>query len=227
MPRKYAKKKPYVKRPTRRRRKKTGIVRQPRVIADSQIVKLRYVEYVSLDAGISTVAFDTISATSLYDPYPAPGGHQPLGFDQWMAFYNHYMVLGAKCTAHVDVANVTASDGICAVMKLSDSATVPSTSLNQAIEQKKSSYKFLTSRTGSRSLGSVTCFYSPKKFFSLKNPRDEHDLRGDAVSNPAENAYFQLQVYGTNPSDNPTAVNVRFICDYICLLTERKDMPQS
>lgn len=223
-------KKPYRKKIYRKKynkKKKTAIVSQPRVISDSQIVRLRYVEYVSLDPAIGSVAYDTISATNLFDPYSAPGGHQPLGFDQWMAFYNHFMVLGAKCTAHVDVANTGANDGICAVMKLSDSGTVPSSSLNQAIEQNKNNYKFLTSRSGSKSLGNVSCYYSPKKFFGLKNPRDEHDLRGDGVSGPTENAYFQLQIYGTNPSDNPTAVNVRFICDYVCLLTERKDMPQS
>lgn len=226
---------PYKRKTTKRfrrkpRRRNYRVVRQPQVIADSQVVTLRYCDAISLDAGIDTRAYDTWSATSIYDPYVGVGGHQPLGSDEWSQFYNHYMVLGAKITAHFDVYSDAAGDSMIAVAKLSDTSTWTPTDVNTLIEQNKSNYRFLTSRPGSRNQGTVKAYYSPRKFFNLKNPRDEHDLRGvtgDAGSSPTENAYFHIGVAGMNPADNPTAVNVRVIVEYRVLYTERKNIAAS
>lgn len=213
----------------RRRRfyKRSGrLVRQPRVIAESQIVKLRYVDFVNLDAGVGTLAYDTWSATSCYDPYVGAGGHQPLGFDQWMTFYNHFQVLGAKATAYGMVYGTAAGDSVYMIGQLSGSTGAPATNINEAIEQKRASYRFLSAKDD-KSFGKVTVKYSPRTFFHLKNPADEHDLRGTATGNPTENAYFQFCVGGMNPLDNPTQINMRVVIDYIVLFTERKHLSQS
>ena len=217
------------RRIARRKRfyKRSAVVRQPRVIAESQIVKLRYVDFIQLDAGIGAPAYDTFSATSLYDPYVGAGGHQPLGFDQWMTFYNHYQVIGAKATAHARVYADAAGDAIWLIGQTSAGTAAPGGNVNQLIEQKRAKYTFLTAKNGSDNTGKVTVHYSPRRFFNLKNPRDEHDLRGDASTSPAENCYFQFMVGADNPADNPTVVNVRVIIDYICLFTERKHLAQS
>lgn len=208
-------------------RKSGRMVRQPRVIADSQIVKLRYVDFIQLDAGIGTPAYDTFSATSCFDPYVGAGGHQPLGFDQWMTFYNHYQVLGAKATAYARQYADLGGDAVWLVGQTSASTTAPASNINQYIEQKRSKYTFLTAKLGAQNTGKVTVHYSPRRFFNLKNPRDEHDLRGDASSSPTENAYFQFIAGGGNPADNPGPVNVRVVIDYVVLLTERKHLAQS
>lgn len=207
-------------------RRASRLVRQPRVIAESQIVKLRYVDFVNLDAGIGTLAYDTWSATSCYDPYVGAGGHQPLGFDQWMTFYNHYQVLGSKATAYGMVYATNPSDSVYMIGQLSASTGAPATNINEAIEQKRASYRFLSSKDD-KSFGKVVVKYSPRRFFNLKNPQDEHDLRGSITSNPTENAYFQIMVGGMNPSDNPTQINLRIVIDYLVLLTERKHLSQS
>jgi len=144
-----------------------------------------------------------------------------------MTFYNHYQVLGAKCTAYANTVGETGSDPVWLVGQTSASSAVPATSIDQYIEQKRAKYTFLTAAHSSRSFGKVTMTYSPKRFFNLKNPRDEHDLRGDASNNPQEQCYFQIIVGGANPNNNPGGVNVRVVIDYICLLTERKHLGQS
>lgn len=221
-------KKTYKKKPARRR--KTNVVKQPQVVANSQITTLRYVDFVNLDPGINVNASDTWYASSIFDPYVAAGGHQPLGADQWATFYNHYTVLGAKCTAYCDVYGTVAGDAIVLTGKLTDKSVFTPTTVNHVIEENKSKWRFLTAKDGSKSSGSVTLYYSPKKFFNLKNVQDEHDLRGitgDSGTNPTENAYFHVAVGGMNPADNPTACNVRVVIEYRVLFTERKDLAQS
>jgi hypothetical protein len=44
---------------------------------------------------------------SLFDPNRTGTGHQPIGFDQWMAFYNRYRVTGID--VRLDVQNTGAS----------------------------------------------------------------------------------------------------------------------
>ena len=67
-----------------------------------KLVKLRYVqelEIVTPTSGLSnSVPF---VANGAYDPYYPIGGHQPKGFDQWMAVYSHFNVLGSKIYGNV------------------------------------------------------------------------------------------------------------------------------
>lgn len=43
----------------------------------------------------------------MFDPDITGVGHQPLGFDQWSAFYNKYTVYGSKC--QITILNATGS----------------------------------------------------------------------------------------------------------------------
>lgn len=222
------------KAPTKRRRKPSTIqlVRQPQVIAPSTITTLRYCDFVTMNAGLGSKAYDTWSATSIYDPYVGTGGHQPLGADNWAQFYDHYTVLSSKATATFDVYSTLAGDGMVIVAKVSDKASWAPTNIGTLIEQNETNYKFLTSRQGSRSIGSVSASYNPKKMFSVTNPADEHDLRGitgdiGTGADPTENAYFHFGTAGMNSADDPTAVNVRVVVEYRVLFTERKDLAAS
>lgn len=222
------KKRPYKKRPYKKRRKAKTTTIQRGLFSPTQIVKMRYCDHVILDPGIGNTAYDTWSATNLNDPYVAAGGHQPMGFDEYMGLYSHFMVLGAKATFYATVPSDLASDAVCLVGQLSGTTTAPGTNLNQIIEQQKSSYKFLTSRSGSRSTGHLSIYYSPKKFWGFKDLRDNtSQLRGNVSASPTENAYFQIQVAGTNPSDNPVAVAIRVVIEYSVMLSERKELGQS
>lgn len=220
---------PFKKKTYRKKKKKYAVVRQPQIIADSTIVTLRYVDSVNLNAGAATRAYDTWSATSIFDPYVAVGGHQPLGADQWAQFYNHYQVIGAKITAHFTVISTGTVDNTIGVVKLSDTSTWTPTDINTLMEQNKVNYKFLTSGNGSRSYAKVVGYYSPRKFFGLKYPSDEHDLRGttgDSGTDPTENAYFHVGLGSANDGD-PMLVPVRVVIEYRVKFTERKDIGAS
>lgn len=228
MPRKsvYKKRAPARKRQAKKKNYFSRVPMQMGVVSSSQIVKLRYVERLTLDSSIATLAYDTFSATSCYDPYVAAGGHQPLGFDEWMNFYEHYMVLGSKITA-IGSQTTAASADAYLVAELKPSSAASTTNITTILEQKGANYRLITGRDGRFGSATVTAYYSPKKFFNLRNPRDEQDLRGTASSNPVENAYFQISVTPSLSSTDPSPVEVLCTIEYTVLLTERKPLAQS
>lgn len=225
MPRRKQNKK--TRKPSRRRPKWRSTIQRSPIVSNSQVAKLRYVERITLNAGVATIAYDTFSATSCYDPYVAAGGHQPLGFDEWMNFYEHYMVLGSKITAIGSNYTTGVNQDVYLVAKLKPDSGATTTNIATIMEQGGASYRLLTSRDGNRSSAVVKCYYSPKKFFSLKNPRDEQDLRGIATSNPTENAYFQISAVGSTSASDPPPIEVLCTLEYTVLFTERKPLQQS
>lgn len=212
---------------SRKRYKNTNIVRQPGLLANAQIVKMRYSEYVTLDAGINSVAQVSFLANDLVDPYVPLGGHQPLGFDQWMNFYHKFCVIGSKMTAYCDVYSTTQSNAVALLGKLSETQDNFTGDLNSVIERKNAKWKFLTARQGSRSAGTIQVYYSPKKFLGLNSIKDQGNLRGSANDPPTRKVYFTVGVAGINSSDDPAPPNLRIVVDYTVLLTERKDLGQS
>lgn len=89
----------------KRRKLRRSAVRVPRNVSNmvtsvmplpsSKRSKIKYCQYVQLDAGAGLASTQTFSANSLYDPDVSGAGHQPRGFDQMMTMYRYYTVLGA------------------------------------------------------------------------------------------------------------------------------------
>lgn len=84
--------------PSRKRR--NAIVAVPRAkLAFPQGIrtKLRYTERDSIiPNNVAQIYPVSFIANGLYDPTVALGGHQPRGFDQYMAIYDNYTVVGSK-----------------------------------------------------------------------------------------------------------------------------------
>lgn len=215
------------RRTLRARRRVRARISSKLGLPESKLVRMRYVEFIQLDAGVGTPAYDTFSATSCFDPYVGAGGHQPLGFDEMSSWYDNYQVMGAKCTANARVYATNVSDAVWLVCQTSNDTTAPASNINQYIEQKDVRYTFLTSATGSKNIGRVSTTYSPRKQFAIKDPKDDQHLRAITTTSPAKNAYFQIIVGADNPADNPTTVGIRVVIDYLVLFTGRKHLAQS
>jgi len=54
---------------------------------------LRYSDYFQLTTTSGAVSTYVFAANGLYDPNITGTGHQPMGFDQLLQFYNHYQNL--------------------------------------------------------------------------------------------------------------------------------------
>jgi hypothetical protein len=180
---------------------------------------LRYHTNVSIAVTTGAVNTYVFRANDLFDPDFTSTGHQPMGFDQMMVFYNHFAV--NKCRIYVQ-ANNTASGCMHAGVRL-DASSTALTSADQILE-----------------FGGVTCdvleaknTYGCVKSFDLsvdiakiqgiprQNITTDPNLRGDAGTSPVEATYFHL--FAWDPNSLSGTVNFDVILEYDSWFMEPRD----
>lgn len=206
--------------PRRKNYNKVVINRGP--VAKSTIVRMRYCDEVDLDPGAAVAATHVFSCTGLYDPDVTGTGHQPLGFDQWMQFYDHYTVLGAKIS--VTALNNNTGDAFCVGLVVKDSLTAI-TEIPRLKEQ-SSNYKYIA-RAGSKDMVSLSRKFSTKKFFSKGHVMDDPELKGTISTNPTEQAYFHLWCCPFDEASDEGTLRCNVQIDYIVQLSEPGLIPTS
>lgn len=226
-------KKSYKKRRTFRSKRRRGIYSLPLAgFPKSKVVRLRYCEEITLDPTATTQGVFVFSANGVYDPNVTGIGHQPKGFDQNMAFYNHYTVLGSKISLRY--CNKTGGNDVpgYAELLLTDDGTTGA-SLIAPIDMYESRYSkrgipttYGTERGYIGQRNTLTRKFSAKKFFRSRAVTSDANLRGTAVSNPTDQAYYEFVLFPIN--DNNPGVMVFFVTiEYIVLLAEPNDIPRS
>lgn len=192
------------------------------------MVKLRYVDTFQLDPVQGLIAKANFSANNLFDPTVALGGHQPYMFDTWASLYNHYTVVGSKCSATFTTAGGgQAGLNFCGIHLADD--TQSTSTITHMMEQGLTKYRKITAQGGSsQSTATVHCNFSAKKFFNITNISDNQQRLGSPVSGaPSEQAYFNVWLGATNNSVDQTAYDVMVKIDYIVLFSEPRELPQS
>lgn len=209
----------------RRRRNNYKRKRRKRIplglFASKKLVKLRYHESITLNPdALGTIAYDTISANGMYDPYVGVGGHQPMGFDEYMHFYEHYTVIGAKITATFTPTD-TGMFAYGGIVGTAGSSLTGDITTN--LEQKSGRFKVLAPAGADRPTKIV-------KTFSLKRDLGirfgETTCRGTSSANPSEEWYFQIGAATTGTAD-PANIVVNIDVEYIAMLTEHKQIAGS
>lgn len=210
----------------RRRARRSLISLQAFPVPASKVVKLRYVELHTLNASAAAPDYWVFRANSVYDPDFTGTGHQPMGFDQWAIFYDHYTVIGSRCSVEFQSKDTTATGFSYVGITLSDRSSAVASPLSEAMERNNTKFKLLT---GIGAGAKVTCSknFSAKSFFGLKDISDNRGILGASVgANPPEDAYFLITQYATGGVD-PTSIVAKVQIDYIVKFTERKFVPQS
>ena len=254
-----------------KKKKKSGGPRKNIVsstpIQKSQLVKLKYCQRLKLDPANNgtlgaddSLVFRTFRLNSCFDPdydnttagageqAAGDANHQPYGFDQWSAFYEHYRVVGAKITvkfwnqnlAHIltsgtDIeggsgttvarGNVHSQQGVYVAVHL-DNDTQPETTVTHAKETNK--YKFRTLLPGHMTQISKT--FSLKKWMKQEGSAHEDiDNWGNTTSsNPSQSVFAHLIAAGITTSNiDCMPVDVEIMIDQIVLFTDLKEMDQS
>lgn len=210
----------------RRVRKSLGISNQLPGFPSGRLVKMRYADQFLAAPSTPNYWSNTFRCNSINDPDYTNIGHQPLGHDQWLQFYNHYIVIGSKIrvTAIRSVGADTSFPAAYLSLQLTDSPSFinPATDYNKMLENGLIKHKLWAPSfaTATMSLG-----YSPKKFYNIKDLKDNVTRIGSAFgSNPNDEAYWTITY---NPLDGiATATPIRFVVviDYIVMLSEPKDL---
>lgn len=229
MPKTYRKKttkKTYKKRNYRRRRAVVGRNLIGSGFNKQQMVRFKYCSNVEIDPALGSVAVHFFRANSAYDPDLTGTGHQPYHWDQWTSMYDHYTVMGSKITARfisrVNDTSVPLANMICGV-RVEDNYSLGGTNPETECER-DSRYRFLTHGRST----TVQAFYSPKKFFGIKDIKDNITRLGAATTtNPSEDVSFACWAAAPNALDNPTMIDCHVMIEYIVQFTERKDVTGS
>ena len=188
----------------------------------SKKFNFRYVTQVTINPGIAVSGRHAFAANGLFDPDVTGAGHQPYGFDQMMALYNHYTVIGAKIK--VTGENSQSDVKICGIQLTPDNLAVPS--VQDIMERPGQTWKFIGEQQGGTSAINIAKGFSARKFFGKRNIVGSADYRGDAASNPNELAFFLVWM---GPQDGSDLAGQIFTVEisYFAVLTEPKLLPSS
>lgn len=182
-------------------------------------------------AGSVATALQRFRANSIYDPDQSGTGHQPLGHDQWAAFYDHYVVLGSKIKCTFNYGEAVNAAPLIAAISLEDTTNItPATVASSITEQGKAPFKFLGMTQGKQGPVTVYNTYSCKKFNNVKDVKDNIDtLGGLFAGDPPESTYFTVSVsqYADTVASTSDIVTCYAEIDYIVLCSEPKFLPQS
>lgn len=153
--------------------------------------------------GSSSAVFSYVwSANGAYDPDISGAGHQPLGFDQMMLFYNHYTVVSSR----IRVVYTSASTFPVHFGLMISGSSSYSTDYQVNVENGNMIYGVVS--PASTSSCSVTLRQSANcaRFQGIDDVMDDPNMRGDSASNPTEQLYYHCMVWNPASSSIPTGV---------------------
>lgn len=209
---------------TYRKRSVMRIVKQPIApVAQKQVVKMLYSETLPLNAlGIGQAVTCQFRANSIFDPNFTGVGHQPMGHDQWSAFYNHYCVVSSKCRVdYLPQSTAIGGNFIGAIRISPDSApsTIPAI---QLFENRQAVTGICM--TAGRPLR-LNNTYNMYKQFGIK-PGLSTTCTAAFGANPVEDCYFHVSICPYDSSVQAQSFVIVLI-EYTVLLLEPRTLSES
>lgn len=184
-------------------------------LGGSRKVTMIYHERFDLNPGAATLASRIYRANSCYDPTVAIGGHQPRGFDQLMALYDHGTVIASK----IDVGAVNGNSiPATIVVSLRDNSSA-FVAFDDALEVPTCSWTIANTANGGGVVNlSQTC--SVKKFLGRPNVMSEDNLRFTASADCSEQAFYHISMGPTDGASDLGSVPFHVRIEYTVVLTE-------
>lgn len=198
-------------------------MRIPRALAPPKSkVVLKYADFFTLDVGVAgVIAIRNFRANGMYDPDATGAGHQPRGFDQWMAMYDHFVVIGGTCKVIFAINTEDAGSGAAlGGISLRDTSGLLTDSRDY-VEIGSTVYGCLPMDTSSQLV--LQMDYNPNEFLGRSKPLSDPDLKGSSTGDPTEQAYLQVWVDDIANASNLTAINCFIEITYNAMLIEPRD----
>ncbi len=185
--------------------------------------KLRYATSVTINpaSGASLNVF--IRANGMFDPEVAVGGHQPMGFDQYMAMYDHFKVDSFSISVSLLATTANVVSQFIASVSVDDDA-VANTSMTNIVEQGLATWRVGNVGSGNDVVRMKQNFNSDK-FFA--NRKTAGVLVGDIAADPTEEAFFNIAVGPMDGVSDVEPVKCFIVVDYNCTFSERKTLISS
>jgi len=143
---------------------------------------------------------------------------QPQGFDQLMAWYREFVVIGSRITVTANTTD-TGSATCFGVIAREQSGQI-STNPLILLEQQNIRWVNLNNRDAAGSMKTVSHKFSTRKFFGVPKVSADATLHGSATSNPSEEAFFQIYSCPFVTGADTTRVDYQVTIDYIAVFKE-------
>lgn len=184
-----------------------------------------YADNAKLNPGLAASTGIALSCNGLYDPYVAAGGHQPRGFDELIALYDHYVVTNAKITVWYSHQPASADQQALVSITVRDNSTIVTSAID-VVESRVNVSKVLGIATGDHT-GSLELEVNPNLFLGRSNPLADPHLKGSNGSNPTEQAYFHLNVTPMDATQDIGSCAMWYRIEYQATMIEPKQPAQS
>jgi len=186
-------------------------------------VMMRYADTTgSITSTTGAVASYVLRANDCFDPDFTGTGHQPMGFDQMILFYNHFFVVRSRLKVTFRNYNNLYPYSICIRVDANSGVmTVP----NRIVEFGGA----VLAEIGSGAAQSTTLELDVDiaKFLGMtrKVLLANTSASGDAGTSPAEGVFFHIQVWDN--SANTTVTKCDFVMEQEVVFTEPRDLTES
>lgn len=213
--------KKYSKRSHKRkyRRRKFKRYKELGILGTKHKVDLVYHDSFALNPTSTNAATYLFSLNGMYDPNITGTGHQPRGFDNLMALYDHYVVIA--CKAEFKFWNADNTYGHMVTTHLQDSPTVK-TNVRDIMELKTTQRKVAATRAGGIDNLTLVRTVNPNRFLGRSKPLSDPELKGSASANPTEQAYIQVSCFPVQDGVESGGGYVQARIIYTAILIEPK-----
>lgn len=185
-------------------------------------LNLRYCD-TTQQSGSFTAGGSVWNLSGLFDPRDATGGGQPIGFDQIMAFFEHYTVTSARIK--VSASNLSVGKQANVYLTIHGDNTMV-TDFYRLGELGKTKQVTLQPVGVQGSIASLEEWVSMGKFMRVRDVLEVFEMRGDVASNPVESVYAHVMV--NNPVDvTSVAVAITVTIEFAAVFTEPRDLTRS
>jgi hypothetical protein len=185
-------------------------------------VSMAYVSRLRLQTAAGSVNTYQFRLNSLYDPDFTGTGHQPMGYDQWELFYNHYVV--TKCAYEIEILDTSGTINLQSTVAfhVSDDTTIPSDIETLAELGAQTSLVSLYGPTVIRGDVDIADFYRrPKNSITL-----DSELRALVGTNPTDTVFGSL-VSQTNTQASNGTLDVIVKLVFTSVFMEPRDLAGS
>lgn len=172
--------------------------------------KLTYCDAVTLNPGAGTAANHLFAVNGLFDPDITGAGHQPAGYDQYMALFNVYVVTAA----HIKVTyyNTSTTLGQLVSLSYSDLPTVDP-DIRRYIEQGNSRWAVLGTESAGNGIQTLSLSCNMREV-SGQDIFNSSEYEAGAATNPSDTHYFVLSAaaldFVSDPSSVRCAVEIQY-----------------
>ena len=158
----------------------------------------------------------------LYRPDALSGTAQPYYYDQLTALYDHWCVIGSKCTFTVTPSTATTVPSVLAAY-VNDDTTVTGTTPDQ-ISESSQGRMVRHLAAANNNIQKFTLKWSARKYFGAA-PLANDELKGTITADPIEQSLFVIGVAALGA--NTVTYMVTTQIEYITVWSELKDIAQS